>query len=126
MHYSFRDYVDKFATPYDATKGIDLNDTVVVRNATNLRAYTAELQANPNIRFIANRNDFLLAAEDLAWIEATFAPAHVVLFEHGGHLGNLSQPAVQQAIVNALDGLGAGQGTLTMNRRPLSTTNVAP
>jgi len=98
---------------------------VIVRNATNLRAYTAELQANPNIRVIANKNDFLLAAEDLAWTEATFASAQVTLFEHGGHLGNLSQPAVQQAIVGALDGLGASQSRLTMNRRPFITTNVA-
>src|SRR6266545_1604461 len=82
------------------------------------RTYTAELQANPNIRVIANKNDFLLAAEDLAWTEATFASAQVTLFEHGGHLGNLSQPAVQQAIVGALDGLGACQSRLTMNRRP--------
>jgi pimeloyl-ACP methyl ester carboxylesterase len=109
MHYSFRDYIDKFATPYDATKGIDLANPVIVKNATDLQVYTAELQANHNIRVIANRNDVLLAAGDLAWIEATFAPAHVTLFEHGGHLGNLSQPAVQRAILGALDGLGALQ-----------------
>ena len=78
---------------------------MTVNNATDLRAYTAELQASPNIRLIANRNDVLLAAEDLAWIEATFAPAHVTLFEHGGHFGNLSEPVVQQAIVEALEGL---------------------
>ncbi len=109
MHYSFRDYIDKFAIPYDATKGIDLANPVIVKNATDLQVYTAELQANHNIRVIANRNDVLLAAGDLAWIEATFAPAHVTLFEHGGHLGNLSQPAVQRAILGALDGLGALQ-----------------
>jgi len=105
MQYSFTDYIGKFATPYNKTKGIDPADPVIEKNATDLHAYTAELQANPNVRFIANRNDFLLAAEDLAWIEATFAPAHVTLFEHGGHLGNLSEPAVQQAILGALDGL---------------------
>jgi ABC-type transporter lipoprotein component MlaA len=109
MQYSFVDYIEEFATPYARTKVIDLKDPVIVRNATNLRAYTAELQANRNIRVIANRNDFLLAAEDLAWIETTFAPAHVVLFEHGGHLGNLSEPVVQEAIVEALGGLGAYQ-----------------
>ncbi len=87
------------------TKGIDLADPVIVKNATDLHAYKAELQANPNVRFIANQNDFLLAAEDLAWIEATFAPTPMTLFEHGGHLGNLSEPAVQQAILGALDGL---------------------
>jgi len=109
MQYSFIDYIEKFATPYDKTKNINLADPVIVRNATNLRVYTSELQANANIRFIANRNDFLLASDDLAWIEATFAPAHVTLFEHGGHLGNLSQPLVQQAMVEALGGLGACQ-----------------
>jgi len=31
----------------------------------------------------------------------------VILFKHGGHLGNLSQPLVQQAMVEALGGLGA-------------------
>src|SRR5207244_6250849 len=50
MQYSFIDYVDKFAAPYNKTNGIDLKGPVIVRNATNLRAYTAELQANPNIR----------------------------------------------------------------------------
>ena len=125
MQYSFIDYMDEFATPYNKTKDIDLKDPVIVRNATNLRAYTAELQANPNIRVIANKNDFLLAADDLAWTKATFASAQVTLFEHGGHLGNLSQPAVQQAIVGALDGLGACQSRLTMNRRPFITSNVA-
>src|SRR6185369_13135919 len=71
MQYSFLDYIDKFATPYNKTKDIDLKDPVIVRNATNLRAYTAELQANPSIRVIANKNDVLLAAEDLAWTESS-------------------------------------------------------
>ena len=44
-----------------------------------------------------------------SWIKATFDPANVTLFEHGGHLGNLSQPAVQLAVLNSLDGLGAIQ-----------------
>ena len=109
MQYSFMDYIEKFATPYDKTKGIDLTDPEVVKKATNLRVYAAGLQANPNVRVIANRNDFLLAADDLAWIEATFNPSQVKLFEQGGHLGNLFQPEVQEAIIRALDGLGAIQ-----------------
>jgi hypothetical protein len=109
MHYSFVDYINKFAIPYQKTEDIDLMDPVILHNATNLRAYTAELQVNPNIRLIGNQNDFLLGAGDLAWIEATFPPAHVRLFEHGGHLGNLSEPVVQQSILEALDGLGAAK-----------------
>jgi ABC-type transporter lipoprotein component MlaA/pimeloyl-ACP methyl ester carboxylesterase len=109
LKFSFRDYIDKFVTPYDATRGIDVENQDVVKRGTDLTTYTDELQANPNIRLILNRNDFLLADEDVAWVESTFAPSQVTLFPDGGHLGNLSQPAVQRAILRALDGLGVQQ-----------------
>src|SRR5207249_9062527 len=67
MQYSFIDYIEKFATPFDKTQDIDLKDPVIVRNATNLRAHTAALQANPYIMVIGNKNVSLLAADDLAW-----------------------------------------------------------
>jgi pimeloyl-ACP methyl ester carboxylesterase len=109
MQYSLRDYIEKFAGPYDKARGIDLEDPEVVEKGTDLRTYSASLQGNHNIRVIANRNDLFLAAEDVSWIEATFDSAQVKLFEHGGHLGNLSQPAVQRAILDALDGLAEVQ-----------------
>jgi ABC-type transporter lipoprotein component MlaA/pimeloyl-ACP methyl ester carboxylesterase len=111
MQYSFEDYINQFAIPYDKTRGIDMANPEIVKKATGLRTYTEGLKANHNIRLIANRNDFLLSPEDLAWIEATFDPTEVTLFEHGGHLGNLSQPAVQRVILGALDGLGGLQKT---------------
>jgi ABC-type transporter lipoprotein component MlaA/pimeloyl-ACP methyl ester carboxylesterase len=105
MQYSLWDYIEKFARPYDKARGIDLADPEMVKKGTDLRTYSDALQGNRNIRVIANRNDLFLAGEDVAWIEATFARAQVALFEHGGHLGNLAQPAVQRAILDALDGL---------------------
>jgi ABC-type transporter lipoprotein component MlaA/pimeloyl-ACP methyl ester carboxylesterase len=109
MQYSFYDYVVKFVTPYDKTLGIDLSIPDVVNRGTDLRSYTPRLQANPNIRLILNRNDIVLNSTDLTWVEATFNPTQVTEFQEGGHLGNLGQPAVQQAILKALDGLGAQQ-----------------
>ena len=70
-----------------------------------MRTYDAGLRANPNIRVIVNLNDFLLADEDLTWLRATFAPEQLTVFKQGGHLGNLSNPAVQKTIVEALAGL---------------------
>jgi ABC-type transporter lipoprotein component MlaA/pimeloyl-ACP methyl ester carboxylesterase len=107
LKYSFRDYIEKFATPYDKTRGIDITSPDVLKRGTDLTAYTAELQANPDIRLVLNRNDIFLAETDIAWVESTFAPSQLALFPDGGHLGNLSQPAVQQAILRALDGLGS-------------------
>jgi pimeloyl-ACP methyl ester carboxylesterase len=54
---------------------------------------------------IVNRDDFLLPDEDLAWLRTTLARDQLTVFERGGHLGNLSHPAVQQSILAALDGL---------------------
>jgi ABC-type transporter lipoprotein component MlaA/pimeloyl-ACP methyl ester carboxylesterase len=105
LKFSFRDYIDKFATPYDKTRGIDITDPDVLKRGTDLTTYTAELRANPDIRLVLNRNDIFLAESDVEWVESTFAPARRTLFSDGGHLGNLSQPAVQQAILHALDGL---------------------
>jgi ABC-type transporter lipoprotein component MlaA/pimeloyl-ACP methyl ester carboxylesterase len=109
MQYSFLDYINRFVIPYDKSRGIDMTNPEIVKKATDLRTYTDQLKANRNVRIVANRNDFLLSTEDLAWVEATFDPSGVTLFEHGGHLGNLSQANVQKAILQALDGLGAAQ-----------------
>ena len=75
--------------------------------AGDLRTYDAGLRANPNIRVITNQNDFLLTDADLQWLRATFAPRHLTIFEEGGHMGNLSDPAVKHTIMEALSGLKA-------------------
>jgi hypothetical protein len=119
MQYSLGEYIQMFARPCDKARGIDLTDPDAVDTGTDLRIYSAALQENSNIRIIANHNDLFLAKEDVAWIKATFDPAKVTLFEHGGHLGNLSQPAVQQAILTALDGLG------TIQNKSLRTASLS-
>ena len=73
--------------------------------ATDLRTYGATLKRDPRVRVVANRNDILLAGEDVSWMEQTFTPDRLTLFDQGGHLGNLAQPTVQEAVVRALDGL---------------------
>jgi ABC-type transporter lipoprotein component MlaA/pimeloyl-ACP methyl ester carboxylesterase len=101
LQYSYQDYFDKFAIPYYSAHGVALPaDTL--EKAGDLRTYDAGLRANPDIRVIVNQNDFLLADEDLAWLRATFAPEQLTVFPQGGHLGNLSNPTVQKAILAAL------------------------
>ena len=64
----------------------------------------AAASADPDCLMV-NRNDFLLPAEDLAWLQTVFPPEHLKVFEQGGHLGNLAHPVVQKTIVGMLDGL---------------------
>jgi ABC-type transporter lipoprotein component MlaA len=105
LQYSYQDYLQKFLIPYYWSRGIELSAPAKLEEAGSLRTYLAGLKANPNIRLITNRNDFLLPEEDLAWLKTIFAADHLTVFEKGGHLGNLSNPAVQQSILRALDGL---------------------
>ena len=127
LNYSFRNYIDLFATPYDRTLGIDLKDPETLKLGTDLRAYTAGLRDNPDIRIILNRNDLLLADSDIGWIEDTFAHSLVTEFPDGGHVGNLAQPDVQQAILRALDGLGAAPAkkpnSVVKNSKPIANSS---
>jgi hypothetical protein len=105
LSYSYGDYLRRFVVPYYQSRGVDLTVPGALDRAGDLRTYTAGLRANQNIRIIENRNDILLADEDLEWFHATFAPEQLTVFEQGGHLGNLAHPAVQKAILDALEGL---------------------
>jgi ABC-type transporter lipoprotein component MlaA len=101
LQYSYQDYFEKFVIPYYQARGM-ASPAETLKKADDLRTYDAGLRANPNIRVIVNQNDFLLADEDLAWLHATFAPKQLTVFAQGGHLGNLSNPAVQKTILGAL------------------------
>ena len=91
--------------PYYWGRGIDLGTPEALENASSLRTYAAGLQSNHKIRLIVNQDDFLLPEEDLAWLKTTFPEDQLTIFAQGGHLGNLSHPAVQKAILRALAGL---------------------
>ena len=118
LQYSYQDYLQKFVIPYYRSRGIELSAPDSLEKASNLRTYAAGLQANPNIRIIVNQNDFLLPDEDLAWLQTTFAPDQLTVFEQGGHLGNLSHPAVQKAILGALAGLKSSPLKMTADTSP--------
>jgi hypothetical protein len=109
LQYSYQDYFEKFAIPYYWAHGLPSPTAEALEKAGDLRTYDAGLRANPNIRIIVNQNDFLLAAEDLAWLHDTFAPGQLTVFEQGGHLGNLINPEVQKSILGALSGLKSSQ-----------------
>ena len=105
LQYSYQDYMEKFAVPYYQARGMAAPAAEAMAKADDLRSYDAGLRANHKIRIIVNQNDFLLADEDLDWLHATFAPEQLTVFQQGGHLGNLYNPAVQKTILGALSGL---------------------
>src|SRR5581483_1800587 len=87
LKYSYADYFEKLVVPYYQAQGMKSPVAKTLQNAGDLRTYNAGLRDNSNIRVIVNQNDFLLANEDLAWLEATFTPEQLTVFAQGGHLG---------------------------------------
>ena len=61
------------------------------------------LKTADNVFVMHNRNDFLMTAENMAWIEATFGD-RAVIFPRGGHLGNLFIPDVQDVLIKLATG----------------------
>jgi pimeloyl-ACP methyl ester carboxylesterase len=102
LQYSYDDYFQKLAIPYYQGRGIGSSADEAMKVGGDLRTYAAGLRDNSRIRVIVNQNDFLLSDPDLAWLHATFAPDQLTVFPEGGHLGNLSNPTVQKAILGAL------------------------
>jgi ABC-type transporter lipoprotein component MlaA/pimeloyl-ACP methyl ester carboxylesterase len=107
MQYSYQDYFSKFVIPYYKTRGLGQSAAAALEKAGDLRTYDAALRANPDIRVLVNHNDFLLTAEDLAWLRATFSGERLTVFAEGGHLGNLYNAEVQKTILGALSDLKA-------------------
>jgi ABC-type transporter lipoprotein component MlaA/pimeloyl-ACP methyl ester carboxylesterase len=105
LQYSYGDYLKEFVTPYYQKRGTDLSNREILEAGTSLRGRTRELQRNLEIRLIENRDDILLAPEDLEWLSSTFKPEQLTFFEHGGHLGNMSRPDVQKAILQTVEDL---------------------
>ena len=102
LQFSYQDYFDKFAIPYYSMRNLGDSPASALKTSGDLRTYETALHANPDIRIITNQNDFLLTDDDLAWLHATFPPDELTVFDKGGHLGNLVNPAVQKSILAAL------------------------
>jgi hypothetical protein len=104
LGYSYRDYLEKFVTPYYASCGKAPVTADAVEAAGDLRTYGDGVRSNPKIHVIINQNDFLLEDADVTWLRNFVRQDNLTVFPQGGHMGNLYNPAVQRAIVDALAG----------------------
>lgn len=102
LDYSFNDYFERFALPYYQQQGVSMDR---LEKDVDLRSQESKLRAQSRVRVIINQNDFLLRAKDVAWLRSTFPSSRLTVFPDGGHLGNIGEPKVQNAILKSLDGL---------------------
>ncbi len=101
--YSFTQFFERFVIPYLNSLGKGQIDMRRIRQASDLKSRGDALASNSRVRVLTNRNDFLLTANDVNWLEDTFKQGdRLMVFRSGGHLGNLPSAQVQNWILRGL------------------------
>ena len=93
--FSWADYYQKLVLPALTERGISAE---ALADASNLRTREAGLVADPNLKLVLTGNDFLLTSDDLAWFRERFPGDRTLFSETGGHMGQLWQGDVRQAM----------------------------
>jgi ABC-type transporter lipoprotein component MlaA/pimeloyl-ACP methyl ester carboxylesterase len=96
---SLRRYAEELAVP-SLVKTYGADRSALFAEA-NLPSLEQTLRSDTRIRALTNADDFILDEKGLAWLQGTLG-ARIRVFPEGGHLGNLSHPDVQKAILDAL------------------------
>lgn len=100
--YSYINYLETFVFPTLRDSYSRAPDRESILRSTNLRSREKGLVENPKVRVFANRNDFLLTEEDVAWLEGVFPQDRIEMLPDGGHMGNLYLTSVQDRICRFL------------------------
>jgi predicted alpha/beta-fold hydrolase len=100
---TFADYFDTvFAPYYLAHRPGSTPSSLLADNRLDIIA--DQLEHNPDYYAMTNNDDPILVAEDLAWLRTTLG-ARIVVYDHGGHLGNLGEHQQMADLLQMLSGL---------------------
>jgi ABC-type transporter lipoprotein component MlaA len=99
--YGFMEFAWAFLLPYAGERDPTLSGAGDLFARSSLLPLQARLAGDARLRVITNRDDFLLRPGDVDWLQRTLGE-RLLLFERGGHLGNLALPGPRLAVVEAL------------------------
>ena len=103
---TFAEYFDKVFVPYYvAHRPGETRDSLIAEN--RLAIIEPALKTNPDYYALTNADDLILDADELAWLRATFGD-RIVVYPHGGHLGNLGERQQAADLLQMLAGTWQG------------------
>jgi Alpha/beta hydrolase family len=97
----FADYFTQVFAPYYLRRRPGTTSAALVA-ANRLDIIGESLRADGDYYALTNSDDLILDKRELAWLEDTFG-RRIVVYDHGGHLGNLGE---RQQMADMLDMLG--------------------
>ncbi len=102
----FSEYFTRvFAPYYLKRRPKDTVDALIAQNSLN--SIGDQLRSNPDYYCLTNSDDLILDQAELEWLKKTFG-ARIVVYDHGGHLGNLGERQQVEDLLAMLDGRWAG------------------
>ena len=105
LDYSLMEYAYGFLLPDLTTETPTARDAEDMFARSDLRSCEGVLRSRSNVAVVTNRNDFLLADGDIAWLRSVLGPARLTVHPCGGHVGNLGDAAMRQSILDQLRAL---------------------
>jgi len=104
---SFDDYLKEIILPHYGQHGVTMAQFHAHSDLKDLAPGLANCR---HAHVITSSNDFLMSAEDLAWLKRTFGGDRLKLLDRGGHVGGvLSNPGVYDLIDSKLKDLKAAR-----------------
>jgi hypothetical protein len=103
---SFSEYFTKIFAPYylERRPGSSV-ESLIADNRLDIIA--AALRSNPDYYCLTNSDDLILDHAELDWLKATLG-SRIVVYDHGGHLGNLGDRKQAADMLEMLAGRWAG------------------
>ena len=83
----FAEYFSRVLVPYYTAHRSGATRESLLADS-NLDSIGTSLRTNPDYYAQTNRDDLILDQEELAWLQTTLG-SRIVVYDHGGHLGNL-------------------------------------
>jgi hypothetical protein len=85
----FSEYFSRVLAPYYSKRGPNSTSQALLA-ANRLDIIGDALRDNSDYYAQTNRDDFILSKRELAWLEQMLGP-RIVVYDHGGHVGNLGE-----------------------------------
>jgi len=105
---TFADYFDKVFVPY-YTAHRPGSTPQSLRADNRLDIIGASLREDPDYYVQTNSDDLILSPAELAWLRSTLG-SRIVVYDHGGHLGNLGDRRQVADMLDMLGGRWQGRG----------------
>jgi len=100
LQWSFLQYMDQLLVPYWEANEPRLDRNAIVAGAS-LESLQHYLSTSDRIAVMTNADDFMLRADDMAFLERTFGE-RATIHRHGGHGGNLESQVVIDEMIRFL------------------------